>query len=64
MSEKEFLTFKEMCDKFPKIITIRNMRFWLEKAQKDSGPLSNWYKKLGKRWFVDVDRFFEWLEKS
>lgn len=59
---KEMITIEEVCQQYPKVVNPRTMRNWIAKAKKD--PNATWHKKIGKKWFVDVERFFEWMDKK
>ena len=61
MSIKDLVTIEELCNAYPKIVTMRRMRKWLVIAKKD--PNFNWGRKLGKLWLIDEAKFFDWLEK-
>lgn len=55
-------SLKEFVEIHEDIVTMSAMRDWIFKA-KDSGA-NMWIRRLGRRIFIDVDKFFEWTERK
>jgi len=53
------LSLKDFLDANADIVTERQMRRFIQEKRKG---IESWLRYVGKRIFVDVDQFFEWIK--
>jgi hypothetical protein len=60
MNTKEYITVKEMPNKFP-FIKIGGLRAWIF---EDKNNINECIIRVGKKILFDVQKFQEWIEKQ
>lgn len=59
MKEHKLLTLSEFCNTY-KLVSYRQMQRFIKDAEKNGAKI--WLRRVGKKIFIDVDKFFEWTK--
>jgi hypothetical protein len=57
---KKYITPEQLSEKYPEAFTIRWIRAIL--AERDKNGVDVAIHKVGRKLFIDEEKFFEWIE--
>lgn len=63
VKEPNLQSLEEFVQTHPKLVTMRQMRRMVANIAHNNGA-DMWIRRIGRRIFVDVDKFFEWTMRK
>ncbi len=61
---KNLITVEKLIEKYPVILSVGSVRWWLHQRNKNGLKDSGAIIKIEKKLFIDEVKFIDWLQKN